>query len=127
MIAHTIGETLRNRAIAEGMQVEHGDHARKGADGEIAELVDGWEREGLLCGVEVGRSGERRDQIAEELESVRLAVDVGDLVGDVIVENVQKTFENYKTKGNKILAIITQITPYNGWEVSMSFKSFSEL
>lgn len=94
MIAHAIGETLRNRAIAEGMQVEHGDHARKGADGEIAELVDGGERERLLCGVEVGRSGERRDQIAEELESVGLSVDVGDLVGDVIVENVQKTFEN---------------------------------
>lgn len=94
MIAHTVGETLRNRAIAEGMQVEHGDHARKGADGEIAEFVDGGEREGLLCGVEVGRSGEGRDQIAEELESVGLSVDVGDLVGDVVVENVQKTFEN---------------------------------
>ena len=89
--------------------------------------MDGGEREGLLCGVEVGRSGEGRDQIAEELESVGLAVDVGDLVGDVIVENVQKTFESYGKKGNKILAIITQITPYNGWEVSMSFKSFSEL
>ena len=94
MVAHAVGETLRNGAIGEGMQVEHGDHASKGADKEIGELVDGGEREGLLCGVEVAGSGERRDQIAEELESVGLSVDVGDLVSDVVVENVQKALEN---------------------------------
>lgn len=95
MVAHAVGETLRNGAIGEGMQVEHGDHASKGADKEIGELVDGGEREGLLCGVEVAGSGERRDQIAEELESVGLSVDVGDLVSDVVVENVQKACNDH--------------------------------
>ena len=103
MIAHAIGQSLRNRAVAERVEVEHGDHAGEGADREVAELVGGREREALLGGVAVGGDGERRDQVAEELESVGLSVDVGDLVSDVVAENVQKTCEKEgrsKSTGN---------------------------
>ena len=47
-------------------------------------------------------------------------------MGDVVVENVEKTFESIE-KYIVILAIITQITPINGRDVSISFKSFREL
>lgn len=108
------------------MEVKHRDYAGERADREVGQLVGGGERERLLGGVEIGDDGEGRDQIAEKLERVGLSVDVGDLMGDVVVENVEKTFESIE-KYSAILAIITQITPINGRDVSISFKSFREL
>ena len=107
------------------MEVKHRDYAGERADREVGQLVGGGERERLLGGVEIGDDGEGRDQVAEKLERVGLSVDVGDLMGDVVVENVEKTFN--KLKYSAILAMITQITPINGRDVSISFKSFREL
>ena len=91
-----VDEPLGEEAIRHGVEVGGGDDAGEAADGERDECVEGegGKSEGRVCGRGDAHVEETGDEVAGGLQGVGRAVDVGDAVREVVVEDVEEACES---------------------------------
>ncbi len=91
-----VDEALGDETVGHGVEVGGGDDAGEAADGEGDERVegDGGQRDGRVGDGGDADVEEAGDEVAGGLQGVGRAVDVGDAVREVVVEDVEEACES---------------------------------